>query len=386
MSPRYGGPVSVLKSLAAAQSAAGHDVSIFTTNCDYPLGTLPVPLDRPVVEGDAVLRYFATQWPAMKFSLPLARALNQELRRFDIVHVHGLYRFPPTYAAWLARKTRIPYIIRPFGSLSTFLYRRSAHSLMLKRVYERLFDWPNITHAAAIHYTTEREREQAIQLGVTTPSFVVPNGLDFQRFRALPVRGAFRRDLGVEPNAPLVLFVGRLSFVKGVDFLLAAFSRVRECISGAQLAIVGPDNDDYRRQVERSASDRRLDGRVRFAGMLTGTALLQAYVDADVFVLPSRSESFGMTVVEALACGTPVVISDQVNIHREVTSSGCGLVTTCNAEAIAQAMRSLLESPSKRAAMGAAGRTWVAKHYAWSAIVQHLLDQYENAIQRTLTQ
>ncbi len=111
----------------------------------------------------------------------------------------------------------------------------------------------------------------------------------------------------------------------------------------------------------------------------------QAYLDADVFVLPSYMENFGMTVVEAMACGLPVVVSDQVNIHREIAEAGAGLVTRCDVGEVAQALIGLLNDEGRRCAMGAAGRRMARERYAWPQIVEVLTREYEAVISRHRT-
>src|SRR5437667_9422323 len=141
--PRYGGPVSVLRALADAQADAGHTITICTTNCDYPDGILR-PAGTESVRGGAVnVHYFPVQVTPIKISIQLARFIDRKIEDFDVVHIHGLYRFPTTYAARSARKRGVPYIIRPHGSLAPYLHHRSAKSVLIKRLYERLFDFPN---------------------------------------------------------------------------------------------------------------------------------------------------------------------------------------------------------------------------------------------------
>src|SRR5690606_8058113 len=217
-----------------------------------------------------------------------------------IVHVHGLYRFPPTYAAWQARQQGVPYIIRPHGSLDPYLYDKStAGSVWLKRLYERWFDLPNLNAASAIHYTAEEERKRAAFLRLRAPSFVVPNGLEWREYAELPRRGALRAKLGLG-DAPVVLFLGRLHFKKGLDLLIPAFETLRGRVPEAQLVIAGPENDQYGRLVRQWVAARGLGAAVHFVGPLFERDVVQAYVDADVFALPSYTENFGMTVVEAM--------------------------------------------------------------------------------------
>jgi glycosyltransferase involved in cell wall biosynthesis len=149
-----------------------------------------------------------------------------------------------------------------------------------------------------------------------------------------------------------------------------------------QLVIAGPENDHYGREVRGWVSERGLNGAVHFVGPLRGGDVIQAYVDADVFALPSYTENFGMTVAEAMACALPVVISDQVNIHAEVSQAGAGLVTRCDAGDVANALTQLLGDRRQRETMGRAGRSLVQQRFTWPAIVNALTAQYEAVIER----
>ncbi len=382
MSPRYGGPVGVLKSLAKAQANIGHEVAVVTTNTDYPSGTMAVPLNRPIIEDGVATTYFGVQMRSLNLSTGMMQALPGIIAAHDLVHVHGLYRFPPTYAATVARRQGKPYIIRPFNGLDPFVHARSSKNLWLKRAYEYLFDMPNLRGASAIHFTTADEQARAGHLGLKTPSYIIPNGLDWKNFETLPQKGAFRARLGLTPQVPLILFLGRINFKKGLDLLIPAFAKARLAAPGTKLAIVGPDNEGYGATVRGFVHDHQLEDDVIFVDMLTGSAVREAYVDADIFALPSYTENFGMTVIEALACATPVVISDQVNIYREVAGSGGGLVTPCDSEQVCVALTSLLLDAPRRERMGALGRNWVPLHYTWPQIVDQLDHEYDKLLDR----
>ena len=380
--PVSGGPTSVLRALTAAQVAAGLQVAVCTSDRDNPSNrVLDAAILRQLRVPEVDLQVFACEWSGPVLSFAMRRWLHAHIADFDLVHVHGLYRFPPTYAAWLARRRGVPVIIRPHGNLDPFLYRQSSRSLPLKRLWERWFDLPNLNGASAIHYTSEDERERAAFLKLRAPSFVVPNGLDWARFASLPARGAFRAQLGIG-DVPLVLFLSRINFKKGLDLLVPAFARVRARFADAVLAIVGPDNEGYGAKVRGWVAEHGLQPCVRFVDHLQGEAVLQAYVDADVFALPSYTENFGMVVAESLACATPVVISDQVNIHREVAGAGAGLVTRCDAGEVAGAIGALLADAPRRAAMGAAGRELVQRIWTWDVVARQLTTEYERVIAR----
>jgi glycosyltransferase involved in cell wall biosynthesis len=382
LSPRYGGPVSMLLALAEFQNHAGHDVTIVTTNADYPRGKLCKSGWNNVTLGGVRVFYAPVQFAMLGYSLQLAAYLKRTISEFDVIHIHGLYRFPPTYAAYQARRQGIPYVIRPHGALDPYLHARSTTGkLRLKRLYERWFDLPNLRAADAIHYTAEEELERASTLGLRAPAFIVPNGLDWARFRELPTRGALRArwDLG---DAPMVLFLGRLHFKKGLDLLIPAFDALRRSLPDARLVVAGPENDDFGIRVRDWVRERGLQASVHFVGPLEGADVVQAYVDADVFALPSYTENFGMTVAEAMASALPVVISDQVNIHKDISDAGAGLVTRCDAKEVARALEALLRDGVRRRAMGEAGRRLVQERYSWPAIVEMLTAEYQKVIDR----
>ncbi|MHB8387387.1 glycosyltransferase [Metallibacterium sp.] len=377
----FGGVQTVLNDVAKAQRLAGLNVDIVSTNLDAPRGVLPVTANQFFDQDGVRYRLSSVQFRPLFLSFDLWTYLRKSIKTYDVIHVHGLYRFPSTFAAHCARRLGVPYIICPHGAIDPYLYRQSSRSVPLKRLYERWFDLPNLHGASAIHYTTEDERERAAFLKLRAPSFVVPNGLDWARFATLPARGAFRARLGIG-HAPLVLFLSRLNFKKGLDLLVPAFARVRARCPDAVLAIVGPDNEGYGAKVRGWVAGQGLVDVVRFVDHLDGEAVLHAYVDADVFALPSYTENFGMVVAESLACGTPVVISDQVNIHGEVAAAGAGLVTRCDAGEVAEAICILLADADRRTAMGAAGRALVQRKWTWDVVARQLTAEYEKVIAR----
>ena len=375
---KFGGVQEALRGLTHAQCLMGMDVDIVASSISAHQDT---PAYIMGYNKSIQLNLYGPEFVDIIYSNAMRKYLRHRIDEYDLVHVYGLYRFPPTYASRQARKQNVPYVICPHGSLDPFLYQRSSRNVLLKRLWERWFDLPNLHGASAIHYTSEDEREHAAFLKLRAPSFVVPNGLDWARFVSLPARGAFRAQLGIG-EAPLVLFLGRLSFVKGLDLLVPAFARVRARYPDAVLAIVGPDNEGYGAKVHGWVAELGLQTCVRFVDHLQGEAVLQAYVDADVFALPSYTENFGMVVAESLACATPVVISDQVNIHREVSGASAGLVTRCDAGEVAEAIGALLADAPRRAAMGAAGRELVQRQWTWDVVARQLTTEYERVIER----
>lgn len=381
VAPRYAGAGIASQLMARYQAKEGHKVVICTTNADFPKGTLMVPSGEPVDKDGILIWHFPVQIRSLLISIPLCLWLKTEIMSFDIVHIHGLYRFPVTFAAYWARRAGVPYVIMPHGSLDPFLYHQSQYNLHLKRIYERLFDIPNLKHAAAIHYTAKEEAKQAAFLKLRTKPVILPNGIDWGSYRRLPLRGNFRRRIGLNEQTPLVLFLGRINFKKGLDLLVPAFGLVLRKNPDAHLAIVGPDNEGYGSKVQQWCGEQGIQDRVFFVDYIGHEEVNEAYVDADVFVLPSYTENFGLTVVEAMACNTPVVISDHVNIWREVQEAGAGIVVSLDLRAVADAICRLLADKLEARAMGTSGRLAVEKNYAWPRIVKQLTLVYRKLIE-----
>ena len=380
LASRAGGPSTTLSDLSRYEARQGLDVNVCTTNSDCPNGTLAVAINQAVETDGVTTIYHAVQFRPLLFSMSMARWLRTEISRFDIVHIHGLYRFPQSYAAWCARQSGVPYLMQPHGALDPFLYRQSSTNLPLKRLYERLIDFPNLNHADAICYTSQDEMERAAFLRLKARPVIVPNGLDWDDYRQLPPRGQFRESLGIGPTQPLILFLGRLNFKKGLDLLIPAFADVSKPFADARLAIVGPDNEGLEADIRDWCQQAGVLDKVLFAGHLNAEQVRQAYVDADVFVLPSYTENFGMTVIEALACRLPVVISDQVNIHREIQQASAGLVTGLDAGEVSAAICKLLANPELAAGLGAAGRKFVHHRYCWDTVTTETIDAYQEIL------
>ena len=374
ISPRFGGPSVVCKEICRELSEAGHDVVVYTTNADYPHGILDVPVNKPVSQGNYFIYYFSIQFESYLFSFNLLVNLFHHIKKYDIVHIHGLYRFPQTVAAYLARLYKIPYIITTHGSLEPFLYNQKRYFLA-KRIHEMLVEFPNINKASGIHCTSKQEKESIRNLNLKASGIVIPNGLDISVYNTLPSKGTFRKknNLG---KKKLILHLGRIHFVKGLDILIKAFATVGRRRDDLHLILAGPDNDGYGEIVRSLILQEGVENNVTFTGTLSGMEKLAALNDADIFVLPSYSESFGVAIIEAMACNLPVVISNRVNIWREIQDAGAGLVTSCDADEVAMALKCLLDDVSIRFRMGVRGRAAAKEQYAWPRIVDQMTQVY----------
>jgi len=374
LAPESGGPAKACLEMARATARRGHRVAIFTTD----RGMRRAPPARETGSDGVAISCFPTEAPRLiGTSWPLARALAKSVGGFGLVHLHSLHLFHDWATARACRAKGVPYILRPHGSLDPYQHRQHRWR---KAILELLFQDRVTAGAALIHYTSEDEMRRSAPNARGVPGAVVPLGLDPADYAALPARGGFRARHPEIGARPVVLFMGRLHAKKGLDLLAQAFAGCAEALD-AHLVVAGPD-DGMAAPVRRILDAAGLGGRVTFTGMVEGGDKLALLADADLFVLASHHENFGLAVVEALACGVPVLISEEINLWREVAAAECGLVVPLSPPGIAEAIAALLRDPARRRAMGERGRALVAGRFAWDKVAAQLEEVYRRAAAR----
>jgi glycosyltransferase involved in cell wall biosynthesis len=368
---RYGGPIFAVHGLCQALAARGHAVEVFTTNVDGP-GTCAVPIGIPVTLDGVRIRYFHCPLLRRLYLAPaLGRALEREIDTFDAVHLHSVFLWPTWAAACAARKAGAPYVLAPRGMLIKDLIAR--RSRMAKSMWIRLVERSNVEHAAAIHLTSQLEAAELERFGWLLPRLaVIANGID----DPLPSAGEIASDVqAIAAEQPLVLFLGRLSWKKGLDRLLSAFARTR----ASKLAIVGPDDEGLAPQLARLADGLRIAGRVRILPrIVVGREKEHLFAAAQLFVLPSYSENFGNTVLEAMRRRVPVLVTPEVGAAAIVRESGGGVVIAGDPEPLGAAICRLTSDPGLARSMGEAGQRHAITHYTWSSIAARMQDLYES--------
>jgi glycosyltransferase involved in cell wall biosynthesis len=361
--PARGGPSFVIRTLAGGQAEYGMDVHVAATDDDGP-GQRTPPASVPFTEAGVTYWIFPRQTRFYLFSFPLTRWLWRHAREYDVIHIHALFSYSAIAAALSAARAGVPYIVRPLGTLNRWgmLNRRR----WLKKWSYRLIETRILRGAAAIQYTCEQEAGEARELGVPDTGIVIPNPVDLCGIASVPP--------GRNP-APTLLFLSRLDPKKGLELLLAAFARVRSQYPAAVLVIAGEGPEVFVDGLKQQSRKLGTESAVVWAGFLQGESKSQALARADVFVLPSHSENFGVAVVEAMGAGVPVVVSDQVGIHCEVAAAGAGLVTQCTVDSLAAALLLMLQEPALRASM-AKRAVALAQTFSRESVAQQLAEVY----------
>ena len=375
----YGGPSQMVLGLSAALAAKNIDVTIITTDSNGDIGQLPLefPLNEPIQQNGYQIIYFRCYpWRRYKFSFSLLQWLNENARQFDLAHIHALFSPVTTLAATIARYHHLPYIIRPCGMLDPADLQKKKR---LKQIYATLLERPNLAGAAAIHFTSKEEAKISERFGLgSTGKMPVPRDL------VIPLgvtAGLFPKRLR-ESQVPIILFMSRIEPKKGLDLLIPALESILG--SGIEfhfiLAGSNTQNADYETQIKVQIHNSSLAKYTTITGFVSGNLKVEVLTKADLFVLPSYYENFGIAVAEAMAAGVPVVISDRIHIAEDIQQAEAGWVGPLEVGAIANSIKSALLNPQERQRRGLNGKEYAKKHYNWEAIAQQTIDAYQQIL------
>ncbi|MFM0499404.1 glycosyltransferase [Paraburkholderia caffeinilytica] len=354
--PRAGGPVEGVRHSGAAMQNAGHEIEVAT--CDAPgdayLTSFPFPVHA---FGPVNSRY--------SYSAQLAPWLAANANRFDAVVVHGLWQYHG-FAAWKAlRQSNVPYYVYVHGMLDPWFKQTYPLKHLKKWLYWPWAEYRILRDARAVIFTTEEERARARQSFwlYRAHERIVPYGATVPPLDAATSREAFLQAVPGLRGKRIVLFLGRVHAKKGCDLLIDAFARVAGRDQSLHLVIAGPDETGWVANLRTQAQAAGIAHRLSLPGMLQGDLKWGAFHASDVFVLPSHQENFGVAVAEALGCGLPALISDKVNVWREIEADGAGMVAADTVDGTERNLVRWLElDDTARAAMRAqAVRTFEAR-------------------------
>ncbi|MDT9340621.1 hormogonium polysaccharide biosynthesis glycosyltransferase HpsP [Trichodesmium erythraeum 21-75] len=378
----YGGPSQMVIGLSTALATQNIDVTILTTNSNGDTGQPPldVPINKPVKQNGYQIRYFpCSPFRRYKFSLQLLQWLNEHATEFDLAHIHALFSPVTTIAATVARTNNLPYILRPLGTLDPADLRKKKQ---LKKIYVSLLEKRNIAHAAALHFTTTQEAKVSERFGLSTKDLVIPNGVNtLENIQDENLVNSLRTQ-GVEVKHPIILFMSRIEPKKGLDLLLPALEKLLAQGVDFQFILAGanPQDPNYEAQIYSQIKASPIAKFTKIMGFVTGEIKTSLLRIADLFVLPSYYENFGIAVAEAMIAGTPVVISDQVYIYQDVANAEAGWVGGCKTEDMAALMKLALQDEAERKRRGLNAQELAKNNYSWQAIATQTIQAYEKII------
>jgi glycosyltransferase involved in cell wall biosynthesis len=371
----FGGPIVMAREVAESLVRRGHEVEVLTTSL-RAIGEPPAHKWRTktVELGGVKVHYLATplryRWMGITPTLPWWLAT---LEKPEAVHILGFRDVVSTLTAYWARVHDIPYVLEPLDMILP-RYR----NVPLKTAFDRVLGHPVLRGAQLVIANSAVERDELMAAGIRGVEIETrPNG--FPPPAEPAPKGALRRRIGISDETPLVLNVGRLTFKKGLDLLLEAATT----LDGVHVAIVGPDDGDGTAQrLETLRDELGLHDRVHFLGPTDERGPAEAFADADVFVLPSRNESFGIVAAEAAASGVPVVITDRCGV-AELLDRHAALVVPCETGAIRDAIARVLAEPELRERLSRGGRD-VAAAWSWDTVAMRQEELYRVAFHRNV--
>jgi glycosyltransferase involved in cell wall biosynthesis len=372
-----GGPARVVYEISKKLIERGHEVMVYTT--DGFKSRLNVEKNKAVNVDGIKTYYFRnfSEYLSRTMVLPTPYYLpilaRKEIKDFDVIHIHEHRTVLEVVVCHYAKKYNIPYILQAHGSvLPTFQNQR------LKNTFDLFFGYGILKDATKLIALTKTETGQYKKMDVDENKIeIVPNGIDLSKHDNLPKRGEFRKKYSIGDDEKVILYLGRIHKIKGLDLLVKTFSDLIKELDDIRLVIVGPD-DGFLSTLKKQIEDLKIDGRILFAGPLYERDKLEAYVDADVYVLPSVYETFPVTVLEACACGTPVIVTDRCGIADIVNK--VGYVVEYDKDQLRDAIIKILSDEGLRRRFGENGKRLVGVEFGWGPIVRKIEGIYETTL------
>jgi glycosyltransferase involved in cell wall biosynthesis len=374
----YGGTVPYAYNLSMELVKRGHQVTVYTTDS---IDEHTRQKERFVELKGIQVYYFRNlnnrlAWNRFFFSPGVIPHIRKEMKAFDIVHLQDYRCFQTIVTHYYAKKKGIPYVLQPHDTFINFFQKGQ-----LKKVFDITFGHRIIKDATMLiaERTSEAKSYQAI--GISRDKIkLLPVGVDLSEFDNLPQRGEFRRKYGLGNKQKIVLYLGRIVDIKGPNLLVEAFAGLAKGLEDVSLVIAGPDAG-YLPAVKRLIKDLRIEERVLLTGPILGKDKLEAYVDADVYVMPSRYEGFSIAPLEAYACGTPVITTDRCGT-AEWVSDILDCVIPYDKVRLQEALTEILtrRSLQNRSERQRKRLNLIRGRFSWAAITKMIEDVYDNAL------
>jgi glycosyltransferase involved in cell wall biosynthesis len=320
------------------------------------------------------------QWPAfgikaLGYSKRMAGGVENGLAEdSSVISQHGLWLHYGRVAKKIGNSKGIPVIIHPHGMLEPWALRRSSWK---KQMTGRLWEYENLKRAACVRVTSTEELQSVRKFGLRNPVALIPNGIDAEDYESLPIVSEAGALLPMLKGKRILLFLSRVHPKKGLAVLLKAWHSLGALRRDWLLAIAGPDQSGHTNELKQLVDELNLSESVVFTGALFGQQKLAAYALADIFILPSFSENFGVAIAEALASGLPVVATVGTP-WKGLQEHGCGWWTRAGVEPLAETLREALALSKKELAeMGAKGKLWMKRDFSWNRLAGQMVEVCE---------
>lgn len=366
-----GGPAKVIVELADALMSTGVRVSVYTTvEKNEDLNTVKCSTPIKAFRRDFLSRVWVC------YSRSLLRAVLKDAEEYDVIHSHGIWHYPDFVAYRAAKKTGKPLVLTVHGMLEPWCL---SYKSIRKKVYLSLVEKRILRSCAGIQALAPGEAVNIDRIVGKARIFVIPNGIRIEEFDALPPREEGEARYPELKDKKVIVFLGRVDPKKGLDILADAFGELLREQEDAHLVIAGPDAGGYKAKIVRELEKKCALGSTTFTGMVFGRAKLAILSRADVFAHPSYSEGFSMSILEAMACALPVVITKECNFP-EVEAARAGIMVTPRPDEVCKALKQLVGDGDLRATMGMNARKLVESKFGVNKVAGEVHKMYAEVV------
>jgi len=367
-SPRCGGSVASTRLACLKLAERGHEVTILTTDFHFD-PTYTEQLDNVRVVPIA----FSFHIGLFLYSPKMKTWLSQNLSKFDIIHMQESRSYQHAIVSGYAQKLKIPYVYQARGTVEPFYEKR-----LLKQCFDIVWGKKILNNAEKVIALTDVEVDQYSRMGIPYDKIIIiPNGIDLNLYNHLPQKGTFKLKYGIAREEKIILFLGRIHSIKGIDLLIEAFSNICKEISNVTLVVVGPD-EGSQKNLQKQIIQLGITEKVIFTGPIYGQEKLSAYVDAEVYVLPSLHESFSNTVLEAWACETPVIMTESCAIST--IAQKAGMVVKRDSYELAEGIKKMILDGAFLSSYINNGAALIKNEFNIESIITKIEDCYREVI------
>lgn len=377
-SHRGGASQAVLEMLQALQTSS-LKVELLTTN-DNGMDLLDVPLCQLTHYQNIPTWFFPRFSPKISFirefafSWELTKWLWQHISEYDMVHIHALFSYASTMAMIIARLKKIPYINQPHGLLCEWSLQQSQ---LKKKIYLSLIERSNLQHSCALQFTSTKELQEVEGLELGVASVVIPLGLQIP-VKITQARQKLQEIFKIPPDQPVILFLSRLHYKKGLDYLIPALGKITD--KRFTFILAGNGSLEYEAEISELLISHQLDHCTHRPGFVTGEMKDILLQGSDIFVLTSHSENFGVVVLEAMVAGLTTIVTPGVALAAMIQENDVGYVPKLHVVDIAKTIEYTLDYPQAAKATGEKARQFILENYTWDRVASKMISVYQKII------
>ncbi len=376
VAPCRGGPSKAVLQMVDALNKLDTTTEVVATN-DACENILDVELNKLTTFQKIPIRFFArhsskiTSLREFQYSNDFRQWLKKNIQQYDLIHVHAIFSFCSSYAMTLARSENIPYIVRPIGQLENWSLQQKS---LKKKIYLTLWEQKNILHAGLVHFTSTSEKQQALNALAIKSSEVIPLGVNLPEIIPNAAK-QLRAKFNLASDSKIILYLSRIHKKKGLEQLIKSFAQLKT--DDTYLFIAGDGDKTYLNELITLIDSLDIVKRVRWLGFVQQQEKQLLLQGANIYALTSHSENFGISVLEALAAGTPALVSKEVALSQNIAEAKIGYVCDNSIASITNNLNSALGAPNN---LGEDARRYASKNFQWSKIAQQLSEEYQKLI------